>query len=181
MDGTTIVTAIIGAITTITSTYITARIKNKTNAGLKKEVIQLRKHSPTLLPEEYGITIVTPADYEIVKNDFLVSGTYKKLPEGQEIWIASFEVLKDEQGKIEKYYWPQEKSTLNNGKWYSQVYHIGGNSGETKEFVALSVGQEGQALFRYFKEAGNKNEKWPPIKQLTSDIVKCAYGKIKLK
>jgi len=46
----------------------------------------------------------------------------------------------------------------------------------------LVVGKEGQALIKYFKKAVNENQKWPPIKKLTSDIVaECAIDKVRLK
>ena len=184
MDTTTIITAIIGAITTITSTYITVRIKDKTNSGLAEEVTRLKKNgfiSPILSPKEYGITIVTPVDYENLDSAFSVNGTYTSLPEGQHIWVASFEMIKDHEGHIKRCYWPQEKVTADNGKWYGKVNDIGGKPGETKEFVVLIVGREGQRLFKYFKEAGKINDKYPAINELTTDIAECAFGKIKRK
>jgi hypothetical protein len=174
----TIITAIIGAIATIAAAYITARTKDRSYADRLRQNLS----SPMLSPSEYGIKIVTPADYERVDTGFSVSGTYENLPEGHHIWVSTFGVATDSKGNKFKHYWPQEKATTENGKWYSKVYNIGGPPGESKEFMVLVVGKEGQALIKYFKDAGNENQKWPPIKKLTSDIVtECAIGKIRLK
>ena len=129
----------------------------------------------------FGVTIVTPEDYDRVDRAFPVSGTYKNLPEGYHLWVSTFGIIYDNAGKKIKHYWPQEKATTENGKWHSRVYNIGGVSGESKEFLVLAVGKEGQALIKHFKDVGNETQQWPPIKKLTSDIIECAIGKIKLK
>ena len=171
----TIIVAIIGAIATVSAALITAWAKDMNFA----ETLKLQKfpHSPMLPASKYGIDIVTPAEYEQVDLAFEVSGTYKNLPEGHQIWVSTFRVS----GNKVKHYWPQEKATTKNGKWYSKVYNISGQSGESKEFLVLVIGSEGQALFRYFKETGSENKNWPAIKELTSDVVEGAIGKVRLK
>jgi hypothetical protein len=171
----TIIVAIIGSIATIAAALITARAKDMSYA----ETIRLQKfsHSQMLPPSKYGIDIVTPAEYEQVDSAFEVSGTYKNLPEGHQIWVSTFRIS----GNKVKHYWPQEKATTKNGKWYSKVNNIGGHPGESKEFLVLVVGNEGQTLFKYFKETGSENKNWPAIKELTSDVVESAIGKVRLK
>ena len=135
-----------------------------------------------LPPSKYGITIVTPEDYDWVDSAFPVNGIYKNLPEGYDIWVSTFGIASDSKGNKIKHYWPQEKAKIEKGnKWYSRVYNIGGVSGESKEFSVLVVGKEGQALIKHFKDAGNDTKQWYPIKELTSDIVECAIGKVRLK
>ncbi len=168
----TIITAIIGAIATITAAYIAVR-----SDGIR----QRNKSANMLSPSKYGIKIVTPADYDWVDSAFLVNGTYENLPKNHHIWVSTFGIVSDSKGNKTKHYWAQEKATTENGKWYSRVYNIGGVSGETKEFLVLVVGKEGQALIKHFKDAGNETQQWYPIKELTSDIIECAIGKVKLK
>lgn len=174
----TIITAIIGAIATITAAYITARLKDKTISDFKN---QQRSSTNMLSPSEYGVQIVTPSDYDYVEKFFQVSGTYANLPDGHQLWVSTFGIATDSKGNKVKHYWPQEKATTENGKWYSKVYNIGGESGESKEFLVLAVGKDGQALIKYFKDASNESQKWTPIKKVTGDIVECAIGKVKLK
>lgn len=175
----TIIIAIIGAIATIAAAFITARAKDISYA----ETIRVQKssYSPMLSPSKYDIEIVNPAEYDQVDIGFPVSGTYKNLPEGHQIWVSTFRISTDDKGNKIKHYWPQEKAVAQNGKWYSKVNNIGGHPGESKEFLVLVVGNAGQALFKYFKETGSENKNWPAIKELTSDVVESAVGKVRSK
>ena len=150
------------------------------------EPIKLREtqfYSQMLSCEEYGIKIKTPTDYENVGRSFRISGTYKTLPEGHVIWISTFGIYEDGDGEKKKRYWPQEQAkttyTAEGRRWRSKVNDIGGSyTGEIKEYLVLVVGVEGQALFKYFKDAGAENKQYPAIIQLTSDIVECGIGKV---
>lgn len=179
----TVLTALIGAIATIASALIGAQAvkqKEKKNKELSEEINQLRINGyrvPMLTPEEYGIDIVTPAEYAKTGNSFPVSGTYKALLEGQHIWTSTFRV--DEEGNIAEY-WPQGAAKAANGKWYGQVYNISGQGGETKEFLALVVGRDGDALFRHYGKVGGITGNWTGISILTSDIVLCRKGTVKI-
>lgn len=185
----TIITALIGAFATIAAAAIgvlSTRSKEKTNADLKKEITRLQKVAicqPMLSPEDYGITIEIPKEYASVGQIFNVSGTYKNLPDGHVIWIATFGSHKSTNNQMRRHYWPQEPATTTfsteGKKWNCKVQDIGGKTpGETKEFLVLVAGPDGQALFKYFKKAGSETEKWIPITYLTSDVVECTVGKV---
>ena len=179
----TIVVALIGALATITSAFIGAQVvrqREKKNKVLVNEVEQLRTSGyrvPILTPEEYGIDIVTPAEYAKTSNSFEVNGTYKKLPEGQRIWTSTFKVDKD--GNIAEY-WPQGAARITNGKWYGHVHNLGGNDGETKEFLVLVVGRDGDALFRHYGKVGAMTGNWTSVSILTSDVVLCRKGAVQI-
>ncbi len=182
---TTIVVAIIGAIATIAAALITARAKDRTNEQLNQEISKLRKSaqsSPMLTREEYGIKIVSPAEYANVGTSFEASGTYENLPEGQVIYLSTFGIYEDEQGRKRKRYWPQPAGTAHDSdgkKWYCNMINIGeGKEPMQKEYLVLIAGREGQALFKYFLDAGWENKSWPAITQLTSDVVECTTGKV---
>src|SRR5262245_30819369 len=110
--GSTIITAIIGAIAPITESLI------KIFSGGTR---QGKKSANALSPSSYGITIVTPAEYDWVDNAFPVNGTYENLPEGYELWVSTFGIVLDDKDNRTKQYWPQERANANNGKWYSKV------------------------------------------------------------
>jgi len=55
-------------------------------------------------PSDYGIKIVTPADYERVDTGFSVSGTYENLPERHHIWVSAFSAVTDSKGNKNKHY-----------------------------------------------------------------------------
>jgi hypothetical protein len=122
---------------------------------------------------QYGIAIVTPVAYAQTGNSFAVSGTYKALPESQHIWISTFNM--DLDGNIAEY-WPQSEAKATNGKWYGQVYNVGGAKGETREFLVFVVGSEGRALFNYYVRTGTTTNNWTSIRNLTSDVVLCGRG-----
>lgn len=160
-----------------------------TNTQLRAELANVKKAlslPPMLSHEEYGIEIDVPVEYANVGQSFRVTGTYKDLPEGQVIWVSTFgvfEVDEHSDGRKKKRYWPQEPATLTftaeGKKWHSLVHNIGGGtSAEAKEFLVLVVGIEGQALFKYYQDAGASNKQWTPIGQLTTDVVECATGKV---
>jgi len=183
----TIITAIIGAVATILAAIITARTKDKASAKLESEIIRLRKQpasSSMLSAREYGIKIVSPAEYDNVGRKFDVSGTVDNLPEGSVIWTSTFEVYRDSEGKAKKRYWPQEpaiiKDSTDGKKWYSKIRNIGdGNVNETKEFLVLVVGHDGHIFFKYFEDAGKQRNYWHGITELTSDVVECGErGKV---
>jgi hypothetical protein len=141
--------------------------------GAKERKIQVLSCS------KYGLNIVSPAEYDEVRNSFQVSGTLDRdLPDRFTIWTSTFEIYEDGKNRRKKY-WPQEPARLVGHRWYSQINHIGGNTGQQKEFLVLLVGPEGQALFRYFKAVGHEGF-WPPIDQLTSDVIECATGKVRI-
>jgi hypothetical protein len=175
----TIIVAIIGAISSTAAALITARAKDIHFT----EILRLQKstNSKMLHPSKYGVEIVTPAEYEKVGIAFVVSGTYKNLPEEFQIWVSTFSVSIDNKGTKSTKYWPQEKANTENGKWYCKVNDIGGKPGESKEFLVLVVGPEGQTLFNYFKEAGTEKKIWPAIQNITSDVLEVATGKVIVK
>lgn len=167
----TLITAIVGAFSTIAAAWITARTKDKTAAELERELARLRRNplSTSVLPrEEYGIQIVTPSIGEQVPHTFQVNGVFRKLPEGYEIWIYTT----NEENHIRRY-WPQERATIKGNSWHSKVNYLGG-SDDAQTILAFVVGKQGQALIRYFKTAGDINRNWPGIIQITDDMVECA-------
>lgn len=180
----TIVATIITAGATVLAALIGARALIKTEKGKNKElsgeINELRKSGyrvPTLTPEQYGVDIVTPAEYTQAGNAFEVSGVYKVLPEGQHIWTSTFAV--DSEGKIAEY-WPQGEAKANNGKWYGHIHNLSGESGEMKEFLVLVVGHDGDALFKHYARVGFMTGNWPSISILTSDAVLCKKWSIKI-
>ena len=179
----TIVTALIGALATLVSALIgvrTATQKEKRNRELSDEIVDLRSSGyrvPMLTPEQYGIDVVAPAEYAKAGNSFAVSGTYKALPESQHIWTSAFRV--DEDGNISDY-WPQGEARATNGKWYGHIHNISGEPGETKEFLVLVVGRDGDALFRHYGRVGAMTGNWPSIHILTSDVVVCKKWSFKI-
>ncbi len=185
-----IITAIIGAIGVIVGgiggALIGARANNKTNSELQQELTKLRKSArvlPMLTREEYGIKIVSPAEYANVGTSFEASGTYENLPDGHVIYLSTFGIYEDKQGRKRKRYWPQSAARTTHDsdgkKWYCSMNNIGqDNESMQKEYLVLVVGREGQALFKYFLDAGWENKSWPAVTQLTSDVVECATGKV---
>lgn len=85
------------------------------NTQLRTELANVKKGlslPPMLSREEYGIQVDTPAEYANVGQSFRVAGTYKSLPEGQVIWVSTFGIYEDGDGRRKKRYWPQEPATL---------------------------------------------------------------------
>ncbi len=170
----TIIVALIGAVTTI----ITAVIGTLATRSKDKKIKYLQNSvSQTLLPDEFGIEISKPTEYEIVGNSFEVQGRYENLPEPFTIWLITFRVGED--GIIEEY-WPQSQAKTSGGKWSGHVYYIGGNPGEIKEFWVLVVGKDGQTLFQYYQLVGEITGSWPGIPKMTTDTILCKKGLVRI-
>lgn len=180
----TITVAIIGLASTLISALIglvEVRRRDKTNEILSSELERLRQigYRITMLsPEDYGIRIVTPSDRSTVGNSTSVSGTYRNLPPGQKIWVSTFSL--DGDGNLQDY-WPQSEAKPSNGNWHGEIYHFGGQSGDTKEFLVMVVGPDCEALFGFFKRAGERSGHWAGISTLTSDVALCARGIVKIR
>lgn len=198
----------LGALGGTVLTYVLSRQKNlaeiaklkaetdKTNAEaekirselqpLREELRRVRNSAsipPMLSIDEYDLRIIKPIQYENVGQSFRVIGTYQTLPEGQTIWTATFDIFEDGQGRKRKRYWPQEQATIeftSTGKeWHCVINNIGGGDEvDSREYIVLVVGVEGQALFNYFKKVGSFTHQWLPIVHLTTDVVECATGKV---
>ena len=134
------------------------------NDGLKQKMSS--SPSQSLMPEAYGIRILSPELRERVGHSFKVSGVLKDLPKGFEIWVCT--CGRDSEDML---YWPQEPAKIRDNAWYSLVHYI--ESGPQRILVFL-VGENGKALFHYFKRAGEVNQTWPGIAELTSDTIHCA-------
>ncbi|MCX6029480.1 MAG: hypothetical protein NT169_09285 [Chloroflexi bacterium] len=119
-------------------------------------------------PKEIGIQIVSPSVGEQVARTFPVSGVYRHIPDGYQIWVFTT----NKEGQIRKY-WPQEDAMIQGHTWHSRVNYLGGLD-DAKKILVFVVGKQGQALIHYFKTAGTENKNWPAIVQLTDDMLECA-------
>ena len=179
-----IVTALITAGAGIISAIIGARAiiqkekkKNKELSGKISELYSNGIRIPMLTPQQYGIDIVVPTEYTKAGHTFNVDGIYKALPDGHHIWTSTFRV--DQEGDIVEY-WPQGEAKAKNGKWHGKISNIGGQSGETKQFLVLVVGNDGNVLFKHFGKVGSMTGNWTGISKLTSDTVRCLNWSIKI-
>lgn len=129
-----------------------------------------QKFSPSevqaLLPDVYGIRILSPGSREKVGHSFNVKGVLRELPKGIELWV--FTCREDGEDML---YWPQESARIEGNAWFCKVNNVEGGSQRILLFLA---GEHGRVLINYFKKAGNENKNWPGITQLTSDIIQCA-------
>lgn len=180
----TILTALITAGAGIVSAIIGARAliqkeKNK-NKELSGEITELHSSGiriPMLTKEKYGVDIVVPEEYTKVGNGFSVDGIYKELPAGHHIWTSTFRT--NPEGDIVEY-WPQGEAKAGNGKWHGKISNLGGQPGETKQFLVLVVGHDGNVLFKHFGKAGSMTGQWIGISMLTSDTVPCLKWSVKI-
>jgi hypothetical protein len=94
----------------------------------------------------YGVEITSPEPNATVEQDLIVTGSVRKIPEGKELWLVR--IYDDES------YTPGQKIFQNHGerKWSSK-FHMGLSGIKIGAFM---VGEEGQALFDYQKEAANR-------------------------
>jgi hypothetical protein len=136
----------------------------ETNDALKQKMSMSPRQ--TLTPDAYGIQILSPRLRETVGHSFKVNGTLKELPNGFEIWVCTCGG-----GGEGVRYWPQEPAKIRDNAWYSLVHYVENGS---QRILVFLVGANGQALFAYFKSAGQENQNWPGIIELTDDILLCA-------
>jgi hypothetical protein len=153
--------------------------------------------SPMLAREEYGLEIATPLPGAKTSFAAEITGTYKVLPPGQHLWVATAadrETLNSATGATlaAKQYWPQTEATLEAGtEWHARIDNAGGAPGGARTLLVLAVGRNGQVLFEYFRRAGREAkelfekarasgfvsghfESWAPLLELTDDVVECA-------
>lgn len=145
------------------------QVENKSLKEALAKGEQSKARSQMLSPEAYGIKILSPEDEKYVENEFEVNGTYTNLPDGQSIWIVTFNHY--ENGKT--LYWPQKEAAIRNNNWYGNVRNLGGESGDKRRFSVMVVGPSGKALFKYYGQVGIKT-RWQGISELPPDIVECA-------
>ena len=84
--------------------------------------------------------VISPRSGASVDRGFPVEGTFEKLPDGYELWVATTDGAR---------YWPQTKATTrDDGSWVAKVYYIsrGGPSGGGGTFAVFAVGPDGQTL-----------------------------------
>lgn len=141
--------------------------------------------------EDFGIEVLKPGDDEKVGNSFEVVGTYKDLPKGYSIWICTY-VGEGEKRQI----WPQDEPAEvdydgKKGIWRGRMGWLGGDKGEPQKFLVYVTGEDGDALFSYFKKAGNENTNkvkretgsdvvlWPSIEKTTSDTTLCKVVRVR--
>lgn len=120
-----------------------------------------------------GIRITDPRPNDQVDKAFEVRGECKDIPEGVEVWVFTMAGT----GRDTRY-WPQKRAVVDGTTWQSQVYGLGGKTGDRRKIGCFIVGECGQVLVRYYHTAGRENSKdgiqrWVGINELTSDIIQC--------
>lgn len=107
----TVIAAIIGAISTIIAAIIgiiTARSKDKAYSELQKEWGEYKKaivDQSSYLNIDYGIRIISPTDEPVHGDTIEVRGTYKIMPPPGTLRLYTIAPDKTEYGER---YWPQE-------------------------------------------------------------------------
>lgn len=94
----------------------------------------------------YGVEITSPEANVTVEQNLMVSGTVRRIPEGKQLWLVR--IYDDNR------YTPLEMIYLGRGerKWTSK-FNMGLSARKIGAFV---VGEEGQALFDFQKEASDR-------------------------
>ena len=112
-----------------------------------------------------GFKIDSPIADSTVPLSFPVTGTFKNLPKGFELWIITTSASQER-------YWPQERAAprKEDKTWSGHVSGIG-KPGEKRTFGLFLVGPDGQVLIDLWKSArrvsANSNE--PALRELTND------------
>jgi hypothetical protein len=143
---------------------------------LSVSVLFLGKSSATRMPMRkwFGVSVHSPqSNTSQCAPIHVVLSMKKPLPTNAEMWIFTVR----SQGKTPRY-WPHQQLTLTDQTWQGQVKASKVNPVANRLFAVFAVGEDGQALIRHYKAAGeainkissNKAE-WPGIETLTSDIV----------
>ena len=146
--------------------------------------VKIRSHGPIAkaIPSRgsCGIKILSPEPNQIVPKRFDLTGVCENLPPGFKLWIFTT-TISDEPAR----YWPQIIAKVQeDGTWVSIVSESG-NPGDRRKFGAFMVGEYGQALIKYFKDASREYiaqgaKQWMGITGLTPDIVECATVEVVL-